>query len=299
MGIIAILVASFLWGTTGTFASFTIQTNPLAIGAFATGFGGIFQVLWNFRAILRNRLPLLRMKKRIGLGALTVALYPLTFYSSMTLAGVATGTLISIATAPFATLLLEAILNHQNNLNRRWLISLILGLSGVILLTCGATQTTIHVDGNYLLGIGLGVVGGFCYAIYTWIAKTMIDQEVCSSATMGILFGTSSVLLLPTLFFTGSHLFAVPQNLAISCYLALIPMTLGYFLFGYGLRSIHASTATLLTLFEPLVAAILAVTVVGETLSPQGWTGALLILFSLLLISWRGSPHSKNKLLPS
>lgn len=37
----------------------------------------------------------------------------------------------------------------------------------------------------------------------------------------------------------------------------LIPMFLGYLLFGFGLKTVNASKATTLTLFEPLVAAIL------------------------------------------
>jgi DME family drug/metabolite transporter len=41
-GIVLILVASLLWGTTGTVASFAPDVSPLAIGAFAMGFGGFF-----------------------------------------------------------------------------------------------------------------------------------------------------------------------------------------------------------------------------------------------------------------
>ncbi|MFI8038491.1 EamA family transporter, partial [Acinetobacter baumannii] len=36
-GTIAILVASFLWGTTGTAAAFAPTLGPLAIGAVAMG----------------------------------------------------------------------------------------------------------------------------------------------------------------------------------------------------------------------------------------------------------------------
>ena len=63
--------------------------------------------------------------------------------------------------------------------------------------------------------------------------------------------------------------------------MALIPMTLGYIAFGYGLRHINASSASLLTLMEPVVAAILAVLIVGEVISPLGWFGMLLIMVCL------------------
>ncbi|EYR98824.1 putative membrane protein [Acinetobacter baumannii 45057_4] len=44
-GTIAILVASFLWGTTGTAAAFAPTLGPLAIGAVAMGGGGLLQAL--------------------------------------------------------------------------------------------------------------------------------------------------------------------------------------------------------------------------------------------------------------
>jgi DME family drug/metabolite transporter len=42
-GTIAILVASFLWGTTGTAAAFAPTLGPLAIGAVAMGGGGLYR----------------------------------------------------------------------------------------------------------------------------------------------------------------------------------------------------------------------------------------------------------------
>ena len=41
-GFIAILLAAFLWGTTGTIATFAPNLSPLAIGAAAMGGGGLF-----------------------------------------------------------------------------------------------------------------------------------------------------------------------------------------------------------------------------------------------------------------
>ena len=50
-GALAILFASLLWGTTGTAASFAHQVSPLAIGAFAMGFGGVIQAMLSWRRI--------------------------------------------------------------------------------------------------------------------------------------------------------------------------------------------------------------------------------------------------------
>lgn len=44
-GFIAVLFAAFLWGTTGTVASFAPNLSPLAVGAAAMGGGGLLQAL--------------------------------------------------------------------------------------------------------------------------------------------------------------------------------------------------------------------------------------------------------------
>lgn len=44
-GFIAVLIASILWGTTGTAASYAPNLSPLAIGAIAMGGGGLLQAL--------------------------------------------------------------------------------------------------------------------------------------------------------------------------------------------------------------------------------------------------------------
>ena len=67
--------------------------------------------------------------------------------------------------------------------------------------------------------------------------------------------------------------------------MGLVPMFLGYVLFGYGLARLGASTATTITLSEPAVAAILAVVIVGETLSPLGWSGLGIIGAALVVLA--------------
>jgi len=53
---------------------------------------------------------------------------------------------------------------------------------------------------------------------------------------------------------------------------------LAYALFFGGLRTTSAEVAAVLTLLEPLVATLLAVVLLGETLTALGWLGAVLLL---------------------
>ena len=99
-GVIAIVIASFLWGTTGTAAQYAPEINPFAIGAFAMGVAGVLLCLMSRRLLLKDRQVFLANLPIVIYGSLCVAVYPLAFYASMRLSGVAIGTVVSIASAP-------------------------------------------------------------------------------------------------------------------------------------------------------------------------------------------------------
>ncbi|MBT9242325.1 DMT family transporter [Vibrio splendidus] len=285
-GTLAILFASILWGTTGTAASFAPDLSPLAIGAFSMGVGGLMQAGLAYRKILFAFDKLLQNKKLLTVSALALAVYPLAFYSSMKLSGVAVGTVVSIATAPFFSALLECLISKKNNINKRWLTSFSIGVVGIGLLVFSESSSTNESgDDLKLLGIALGLVAGLCYAIYSWATKALIDKDIESQAAMGSIFGLGAMLLLPTLWFTGENLFSSQINVLVISYLTLIPQCLGYIAFSFGLRHVTASSANLLTLFEPVVAAVLAVCVVGELIPFIGWLGMFLIVLCLFIQS--------------
>lgn len=287
-GFIAVLLAAFLWGTTGTAATFAPNLSPLAIGAAAMGGGGLLQALLARKSIKKNLIHINSNLVILITGVVSVFIYPLAFYSSMHLAGVTIGTVVSIGTAPLFTALLERFFD-QKKLSMIWFISFIFRIMGVIFLSIGESHsptTSEKITNNgQILGIILGAVAGLTYALYSWAAKKLIDRGIDSKASMGLIFGFASLLLLPTLFFTGSNLFEQNINIYVVGYMMLIPMFLGYVLFGYGLKTVPASKAITLTLFEPLVAAILAIALVGEKLAPIGWIGMIFISLCLALLS--------------
>jgi len=285
-GVLAVLAASFLWGTTGVMASFTTNVSSLAIGAFAMGVGGVLLVLVNFSSLSKNYRLILRQKILFALGALSVAIYPLAFYSSMRISGVAIGTIVSLATAPIFAALIERLLS-QKEISQQWVISFVFGAIGIILLTAGKEATLGSTANDYqnTVGVVLGCIAGLTYACYSWVARALIDKGVHSRAALSGLFGGAAILLLPSLWFTGDNLFSNTTNGLISLYMAIIPMFLGYLLFSYALKFIDTSKATLITLVEPLIATILAVILLGESFLVTGWFGGLLVFLCLVIQS--------------
>ena len=283
-GVLAVLVAAVLWGTTGTAATFAPGVGPLAMGAAALGVGGLLQGLIAVPALLRERAALGLRTGTILAGAAGVAIYPLAFYSSMHLAGVAIGTVVSLGSAPIVSGLLEMVLERRRP-STWWVLAAILGIGGSAVL-CVAKMHDAPADlVRTAAGVGLGLVAGATYALYSWSAHRLMQRGVGRAAAMGSIFGLGGLALMPVLAVTGAPLFASTQAFAVGAYMALIPMFLGYLAFGYGLTRVSASTATTLTLTEPAVAAVLAVTIVGERLPLIGWAGIAAICVSLLVLA--------------
>ncbi|MEG3135096.1 EamA family transporter [Rouxiella sp. T17] len=286
VGIFAVLFASLLWGTTGTAATFAPQVSAVAIGAVAMGVGGLLQAAIAANSLVKYAPTLLKNWNLLLIGALAVVVYPLAFYASMHLAGVTVGTVISIGSAPLLSALIEYRLDGQR-LSRRWMFGAAIGVTGMLLLSVAEKggQGESAESSQIMAGVILGLVAGFTYALYSWAARRLMQQQIPSRAAMGATFGLGGLLLMPVLALTGAPLLASWNNAAVGAYMALVPMFIGYLCYGFGLARISASMATTITLIEPVVAAILAVVIVGERLPPLGWLGIGLVVACLLVIT--------------
>jgi DME family drug/metabolite transporter len=282
------VVASVLWGTTGTAASFFGPgVSPIAIGASTMALGGLLLFAVSARTALaaaRDR----QSRPWILLGALGVIAYPLAFYSGMDLAGVAIGNVIALGSGPVFAAMFEW-LWERHRLPARGRVSMAIAIVGVALLGLfGHRDAGGDVGagaGNVPLGVLLGLVAGLSYALYTYSSTRVIASGHRGRAAMGATFGLGAIGLLPVLLLTGAPLLASPTNVSIAVYLALGPMFLAYLFFGSVLGALRSSTVTTITLLEPVVATILAVAIVGERLTPIGWGAIVLILLGVSVLA--------------
>lgn len=285
-GIAVIILASFLWGTTGVSATFAPDVSAIAIGAAAMGFGGLLQAAIAITPIRRSLGDFRQQWHLLLLGAIAVAVYPLAFYGSMRLAGVTIGTVVSIGTAPVLSAIIEIIMDGAR-MTLRWLSGAVLGLTGIALLSLsGGTEQIAAADTSATLtGVILGLLAAFTYALYSWAARRLMQRNIPSRAAMGGIFGIGGLLLMPVLALYGAPFLDSWQNAAVGIYMACVPMFMGYVCFGYALARIPASTATTITLLEPVIAAALAAIIVGEQLTAAGWAGVALIFTCLVCIT--------------
>jgi DME family drug/metabolite transporter len=296
-GVAALVLASLLWGTTGTTASFLPpDVSPLAIGASTMGVGGVLL----FAASARSAIGVLRdrgARRWVLIGALGVFAYPLAFYAGMDLAGVAVGNVVALGSGPVFAALIEWSVERRR-LDLRWAVSTALAVLGIVLLAAGKEPDAAAGRDGILGGVALALVAGLAYALYTYASGRAVRPGVHPSrGVMGAMFGSGAILLLPVLILTGAPLLQSAQTVGIAAYLAVGPMFVAYLLFGIGLRSIPSSTVTTITLLEPVVATVLAVAVVGERLALVGWVGLVLVLAGLtVLVSARRGSNLAERL---
>ena len=201
--------------------------------------------------------------------------FNLCFLGAMNEAGVAVGTLVAIGAAPILTGLVT------RHVSRVWLVATFIAVSGLVLLVGGQLRTE---SAPSAVGILLALGASASYATYIIAGNAAGGRGLETPSYLAVAFLVAAALTLPLLFlgelawtWTGSGALLVG-------YLAVVPTVVGYSLFNRGLPGVRPSTASTLGLMEPVVAALLAVLLVGERLSLVGAGGALLIVTGLVVI---------------
>jgi DME family drug/metabolite transporter len=160
-------------------------------------------------------------------------------------------------------------------------IALVTALLGTVLLVGMPASTS--VQGNAILGVGLALGSATGYAIVALMGRAIANTCHPLHSTM-VSFGTGALFLFPL---AATNLFAASytnQVWGLILYVGMLPTAVAYLLFFLGMRSIRASTASILTMLEPLTATILAWLIFDERLAPAGFIGALLLLAAMAVL---------------
>lgn len=219
-GVLTVVTTSVLWGTTGTAAAFAPDAGPLAIGSAALGIGGLLQALIALPALHRARGPLRSQARTVAVGAVAVAVYPLAFYSSMRLAGVAIGSIVSLALAPLATGVIERVVGGRR-LGARWLACALVGALGAGLLVVSRDDGSAGSPLRTAVGAAIGVLAAATYAAYSWVSHRLMAAGTPRGAAMGAVFGAGGLLLMPVLAVTGAPLVATREATAVAVYMVM------------------------------------------------------------------------------
>jgi drug/metabolite transporter, DME family len=189
---------------------------------------------------------------------------------------VALGTLVALASAPvLCGLLARQVMGER--LPRGWAGATACAIAGCALLLAPGADAAADP-----LGVGLALVCGACYAVYTVSAKRVLSAGVDPLAFLAGSVVTGALVLAPVLA-AGAGQLASARGLALVAWLGLAATALGYVLFARGLARVPAAAAGTLSLAEPLTASLLGIVALGERPSAAGAVGAVLLAAGLAL----------------
>src|SRR6266700_4174509 len=279
-----IVCASVFWGTVGVanqvmYAYGTTNALSLTFWRLAIAVPLFFLASWvrlgrGFFAIKRRDLGVMML-----MGCM-MALSQTCYVAAIPQAGVGIATLIAICVAPVIIAVFSALVTHEK-LTALTLIALLSALGGTVLLV--ATRSHVGEGNVSLAGIVLAFLSACGYAGFILCGR-LLSNNCHPLQISSMAFGTGALLLLVCA--SSTKLVAVypAWGWLILLYLGCVPTALAYALFQTGIRSLSATVASIVTMCEPLTAALLAWLLFHKELGPLGLLGAGLLLGAMAMI---------------
>lgn len=292
MPVLLVVAAGVLFGTAGTAQALgPTGSTPLGVGILriVVGAAALLLAMPLLGSSPRSLVALWRTPPML-VTACTAGAYQLFFFAGVSRAGVALGTLVAVGSAPlFAGLVGWAVLKHRPTLG--WLVATLVCLVGLGLLTAPG------LTGGSAVGFLLALGAGLCIAGYNVAARIQLDRGVGALEVPTGSFVLGGALLLPLLATQPMSWLATPSGAAMALYLGVATMGLANVLLTRGMRTLTPGPATTLMLTDPVVATVLGVVVLGETLVAVEIVGVLVILTGLFLqgaLASRRSPEESE-----
>jgi DME family drug/metabolite transporter len=220
------------------------------------------------------------------LSGVLLSLSQAAYFAAIRYSGVTIATLLTICIAPLFVTSTSLLLKLET-LTRRIVIALVCALIGSVLLVgLHAPEGTTY---DLLLGAFFSLVSAAGYGGMIICGRFLAGHyHALQVTTVSFAAGTATLIVINLL--SGVVPAHTSQSWLLLAYLGLVPTALAYWMFQVGLRSVAATAASIISLLEGMVAALLAWLLFGETLAATGVVGAILLILSIILLS-TGKPR--------
>ena len=196
-----------------------------------------------------------------------LALCQLGYFAAIPRVGIAVATVVALGAGPILIAL---------GARERLTPALLVAVAGLALLVSGGGAGSAAVP-----GIAFALLSAAGYALTTLLNRN--EPDPITGAYLGFVAG--ALLLLPLALIDG----IVPSAAGwpLIAYFGLVPTALAYSLFYVSLSTLRASTAAVVALIEPVVAAALGVLLFHEHPTPVALIGAGVLLSAVVLHALR------------
>lgn len=198
------------------------------------------------------------------------------------------------ALTPIAVMILAALFIHES-INGTKIVGVALGIAGALLMVYTSWKSGAGSDD--LLGISLAVLSVLTWAVYLIITRK-VSAKYSAVTQMKYFFLISAVVMLPI------ALAEPQQNLLYSAnwgwsgvlemaFIVLFATGLGYFLIPYAMKTLRATTVSIYTNIQPVVASLVAIAVGQDVFSWDKPVAAVLVLVGAYIVTM--APEKEEK----
>jgi DME family drug/metabolite transporter len=311
-GLAYLAIAGLTWGTTGVAADLVYRSSdlgPLAVTFWRYVAGLAFLLAIHAvrarRAGSRGGQPESRPRSRRGLRVATgivLAVFQAGYFAAVAVTGVAVSTVVTLGAAP-VLIAAASRLTLGERLGRAGLVAVTGAVAGLAVLVLG------NQDGGTVRpgGVALALLSAAGFAASTLLARwsgrgaggtggASDASDVSDASGAGgddptVLtawaFGVGAVVVLPLALVEGllPHTTQLGRVVALLLYVAAVPTALAYPLYFAGAAVVRAATASVVMLIEPVNAALIAVTVLGERITAATVVGTLVLLAAVAALA--------------
>lgn len=261
-GLMYVTMAGVAWGTGGPTGALLFEYAGL--GSTAVSFWRLAAAaLWLAlaRLVFPVRRTFIASPTRYMLSGVGLAVCQIGYFAAIPRVGVGVATVIALGAGPFFIAL---------GARERITSSLLVAVAGLILLVSGEGTASA-------LGIVCALLSAAGYALTTLLNRN--EPDPITGACLG--FSAGAVLLLPLAIVDG--IVPTAAGWPLIAYFGLVPTALAYSLFYVSLRTLRASTAAVVALIEPVVAAGLGVLLFHEHLGAVSVAGGVVLLAAVVV----------------
>lgn len=238
-----------------------------------------------YTAIFQRKKLLIKLRSLplfVGTGIISIVLFNCCYFYSM-IKGEASVAVVLLYTSPVFIMLISRFIFCERFTLRK-IAALLLTIAGCVCVS-GFIGSGHSITPSVFI---IGICSGLFYGLYTIFGKLALKKNDSLTVTVyTFIFGVIGSLPLSR---TGEMVKIISRNpgIVVTCMVIGVFCTLlPYLLYTCGLKYVQAGKAAVLATAEPLVGAVIGITIMGEGKGPVKIAGIFLILTAIVLLSIR------------
>jgi len=212
----------------------------------------------------------------LALGILNIFISMSSFQYAITIGKASTAAILISSNPIFVMLFSSIILKEKVTYNR--IACILLGIAGITLITYKG-----NVGGDTAVSLILAIFASLTFGLYTVLGK--MKSEGISSITMicySSIFG--SLLYVPVLLLNDIPIFRIPEGTIIRImYVGVFVSGIAYVTYMEALKILTVSKGAMVFFLKPVIASILAVIFLSESMSFKTVAGMILVLIGVFI----------------